>query len=163
MLVLSQYIGTGYAARLLSASPAGVGYLLKDRVADVDEFTGAVPRVAAGGTASPPVRWFSHARDGVTGSPCASWTMDYLRLMAEAVADFERHMSVVARYNAIYEARFPRDDVQQRIMRGKDAARRKAIEDAQWARESAQMYGIAALAVALTHPVGRARPAEDRQ
>jgi DNA-binding NarL/FixJ family response regulator len=51
VLVLSQYIETTYAARLLHGSPAGVGYLLKDRVADVTEFTEAVARVAAGGTA----------------------------------------------------------------------------------------------------------------
>ena len=42
---------TRYAAQLLHGSPAGVGYLLKDRVADVAEFTNAVGRVAAGGTA----------------------------------------------------------------------------------------------------------------
>ena len=42
---------TRYAAQLLHGSPAGVGYLLKDRVADVAEFTDAVGRVAAGGTA----------------------------------------------------------------------------------------------------------------
>jgi hypothetical protein len=40
--VLSQYIETRYAAELLHGSPAGVGYLLKDRVADVAEFTDAV-------------------------------------------------------------------------------------------------------------------------
>src|SRR6185312_11369966 len=51
VLVLSQYIETRYAAQLLHGSPAGVGYLLKDRVADVAEFTDAVGRVAAGGTA----------------------------------------------------------------------------------------------------------------
>ena len=51
ILVLSQYIETRYAASLLRGSPAGVGYLLKDRVADVTEFTEAVSRVAAGGTA----------------------------------------------------------------------------------------------------------------
>jgi DNA-binding NarL/FixJ family response regulator len=51
VLVLSQYIETTYAARLLRDSPAGVGYLLKDRVADVTEFVDAVSRVAAGGTA----------------------------------------------------------------------------------------------------------------
>jgi len=51
VLVLSQYIETRYAASLLHGSPAGVGYLLKDRVADVTEFTDAVSPVAAGGTA----------------------------------------------------------------------------------------------------------------
>jgi DNA-binding NarL/FixJ family response regulator len=51
VLVLSQYIETRYAASLLHGSAVGVGYLLKDRVADVTEFTEAVSRVAAGGTA----------------------------------------------------------------------------------------------------------------
>ncbi|HEX9354476.1 MAG TPA: response regulator transcription factor [Streptosporangiaceae bacterium] len=54
VLVLSQYIETTYAAQLLRDSPAGVGYLLKDRVADVTEFADAVTRVAAGGTALDP-------------------------------------------------------------------------------------------------------------
>jgi DNA-binding NarL/FixJ family response regulator len=51
ILVLSQYVEERYAADLLSANTAGVGYLLKDRVADVGEFLDALRRVAAGGTA----------------------------------------------------------------------------------------------------------------
>jgi len=54
VLVFSQYIETGYATRLLAAGSAGVGYLLKDRVARVAEFTDALARVAAGGTALDP-------------------------------------------------------------------------------------------------------------
>ena len=54
VLVLSQYIETRYAARLLEGNAAGVGYLLKDRVADVREFVDALARVAAGGTALDP-------------------------------------------------------------------------------------------------------------
>ena len=58
VLVFSQYVETRYAAELLgAASPggaAGVCYLLKDRVADVDEFIDALARVAAGGTALDP-------------------------------------------------------------------------------------------------------------
>ena len=54
VLVFSQYIETRYASRLLAAGAAGVGYLLKDRVADVAEFTDALARVAAGGTALDP-------------------------------------------------------------------------------------------------------------
>jgi DNA-binding NarL/FixJ family response regulator len=54
VLVLSQYIETRYATRLLAGNASGVGYLLKDRVADVAEFAGAVARVAAGGTALDP-------------------------------------------------------------------------------------------------------------
>src|SRR5262249_4880117 len=54
VLVLSQYVETTYAARLLGADAAGTGYLLKDRVADLAEFTEALARVAAGGTALDP-------------------------------------------------------------------------------------------------------------
>src|SRR5919197_577775 len=54
VLILSQYIETRYAARLLEGGAAGVGYLLKDRVADVAEFADAIARVAAGGTAVDP-------------------------------------------------------------------------------------------------------------
>jgi DNA-binding NarL/FixJ family response regulator len=54
ILVFSQYIETRYAADLLSMRSGGVGYLLKDRVADVTEFADAITRVAAGGTALDP-------------------------------------------------------------------------------------------------------------
>jgi DNA-binding NarL/FixJ family response regulator len=54
VLVLSQYVETRYAARLLEGNAGGVGYLLKDRVADVAEFADALNRVAAGGTALDP-------------------------------------------------------------------------------------------------------------
>jgi DNA-binding NarL/FixJ family response regulator len=54
VLILSQYIETRYAARLLEGGAAGVGYLLKERVADVAEFADALTRVAAGGTALDP-------------------------------------------------------------------------------------------------------------
>jgi len=58
VLVFSQYIETRYAADLLGAASgggaAGVGYLLKDRVGDVEEFVEALSRVAAGGTALDP-------------------------------------------------------------------------------------------------------------
>ena len=55
VVVLSQYVQHGYAADLLdSGDGRGVGYLLKDRVADVEEFIAALRRVAAGGTAVDP-------------------------------------------------------------------------------------------------------------
>ncbi len=54
VLVLSQYVEERYAAQLLASAAGGVGYLLKDRVADVDEFIDALRRVAAGGTALDP-------------------------------------------------------------------------------------------------------------
>jgi DNA-binding NarL/FixJ family response regulator len=54
VLVLSQYIEEGYALELLSENAEGVGYLLKDRVADVERFTESVRRVAEGGSALDP-------------------------------------------------------------------------------------------------------------
>ncbi|MGW5305287.1 response regulator transcription factor [Streptomyces griseoluteus] len=54
VLVLSQYVEERYATELLAGSSRGVGYLLKDRVADVREFVAAVERVAQGGTALDP-------------------------------------------------------------------------------------------------------------
>jgi DNA-binding NarL/FixJ family response regulator len=54
VLVLSQYIETTYATALLAGNAGGVGYLLKDRVADASEFAGALERVAAGETALDP-------------------------------------------------------------------------------------------------------------
>jgi len=54
VLVLSQYVERTFAAELLSDGRGGVGYLLKDRVADVREFVDAVRRVAEGGTALDP-------------------------------------------------------------------------------------------------------------
>ena len=54
VLVFSQYIEARAAADLLSAAPAGVGYLLKDRVADVSDFLDALTRVAAGETVLDP-------------------------------------------------------------------------------------------------------------
>ncbi|AXE22479.1 DNA-binding response regulator [Streptomyces globosus] len=54
VLVLSQYVEEQYATELLAGSSTGVGYLLKDRVADVREFLDAVVRVARGGTALDP-------------------------------------------------------------------------------------------------------------
>jgi DNA-binding NarL/FixJ family response regulator len=54
VLVLSQYVEQHYATELLAGDTAGVGYLLKDRIADVGEFVRAVERVGSGGTALDP-------------------------------------------------------------------------------------------------------------
>ncbi len=54
ILVLSQYVEETYAGELLADDSAGIGYLLKDRIADVGEFLGAVDRVGKGGTALDP-------------------------------------------------------------------------------------------------------------
>jgi DNA-binding NarL/FixJ family response regulator len=54
VLVLSQWVEERYATELIAGRPHGVGYLLKDRVADVTEFLDALGRVAAGGSALDP-------------------------------------------------------------------------------------------------------------
>ncbi|WP_327069334.1 response regulator transcription factor [Kitasatospora sp. NBC_01250] len=54
VLLLSQYVEERYAADLLATNTSGVGYLLKERVANVDDFLEALERVAAGGTALDP-------------------------------------------------------------------------------------------------------------
>ena len=55
LMVLSQYVEVSYADDLLATGDGGVGYLLKDRVSDLDDFLGAVQAVAAGGTALDPL------------------------------------------------------------------------------------------------------------
>src|SRR5205823_881949 len=75
VLVLSQYVEERYAADLLSANMHGIGYLLKDRVADVAEFLDALRRVAAGGTAVDPA--LSRA-----SAACSTSTTDSVRSLA---------------------------------------------------------------------------------
>ena len=86
VLLLSQYVEERYATDLIASDTRGVGYLLKDRVADVREFVEAVRRVAAGGTALDPevvsqllVR--SRRVDPLSG--LTPRETDVLRLMAE--------------------------------------------------------------------------------
>ncbi len=86
VLVLSQYVEQLYARELLADGSGGVGYLLKDRVSDVQQFVDAVRRVAAGGTAmDPQVIARLLARPAQQG-PLARLTpreRDVLALMAE--------------------------------------------------------------------------------
>lgn len=65
VLVLSQYIEDGYATRLLAGGAGSLGYLVKDKVTDGDEFLDALVRVANGGTALDPevvAQLVGHAR-----------------------------------------------------------------------------------------------------
>jgi len=85
VLVLSQYVEERYAVELLTGETRGIGYLLKDRVADVGDFLDALHRVAGAGTALDPevvsqllVRRRSDPLDGLTRRET-----DVLRLMAE--------------------------------------------------------------------------------
>ena len=95
ILVFSQYIETRYAADLLATRSGGVGYLLKDRVANVAEFTDAITRIAAGGTALDPEvvsGLLSASRHVSTLSTLTAREHDVLGLMAEgrsngAIAD----------------------------------------------------------------------------
>ncbi|HEX3922150.1 MAG TPA: response regulator transcription factor [Streptosporangiaceae bacterium] len=95
ILVFSQYVETRYAADLLRMGSGGVGYLLKDRVADVAEFTDAITRVAAGGTALDPevvAGLLSATRHAVVLDALTPREHDVLALMAEgrsngAIAD----------------------------------------------------------------------------
>jgi hypothetical protein len=68
--MFSQYIETRYAAELLADDAAGIGYLLKDRVADVSDFVEALERVASGGPRSTP-KW-SPSSWGPPGAPTRS-------------------------------------------------------------------------------------------
>lgn len=54
IVVLSQYVVQAYADQLLASGAAGVGYLLKDRIGDIDEFLAAIDQVAGGGTVLDP-------------------------------------------------------------------------------------------------------------
>jgi DNA-binding NarL/FixJ family response regulator len=93
VLVFSQYIETRYTADLLGAASgagaAGVGYLLKDRVADVGEFVDALSRVAAGGTALDPevvtqLLGNSRRNEGLAGlAALTTREREVLALMAE--------------------------------------------------------------------------------
>ena len=85
VLIVSQYVEPAYAAELLADARGGLGYLLKDRIMDVEDFVDAVTRVARGGTALDPdvvAQLLSRRADG----PLAELTpreLDVLGLMAE--------------------------------------------------------------------------------
>ena len=86
ILVLSQYVERTYAAELLSDGRGGVGYLLKERVADPRDFVDAVRRVAEGGTALDPEAVAQLLGGRGAGTPLDDLTpreRDVLGLMAE--------------------------------------------------------------------------------
>ncbi|GAA2743266.1 MULTISPECIES: response regulator transcription factor [Kitasatospora] len=86
VLVLSQYVEERYAGELLAGSTRGVGYLLKDRVAEVREFVDAVVRVAGGGTVLDPEvvqQLLSRSRQGDTLAGLTPREREVLGLMAE--------------------------------------------------------------------------------
>jgi len=86
VLVVSQYIEQAYATELLADGQGGVGYLLKDRIMDVDEFVDAVRRVAAGGTALDPevvAQLFARRKTNDLTDQLTPRELEVLALMAE--------------------------------------------------------------------------------
>ncbi|UGQ08906.1 response regulator transcription factor [Yinghuangia sp. ASG 101] len=86
VLVLSQYVEQLYARELLADGSGGVGYLLKDRVFDTDQFVEAVRRVAAGGTAMDPeviAKLLSRSAEAVPLGRLTAREREVLELMAE--------------------------------------------------------------------------------
>jgi DNA-binding NarL/FixJ family response regulator len=89
ILVLSQYVDEHYAMRLLEDGAEGVGYLLKDRVGEVDRFTDAVRRVAEGGSALDP-EVVSHMLGKRAGDPLSELTdreREVMQRMAEGLSN----------------------------------------------------------------------------
>ncbi|MGD0560110.1 MAG: response regulator transcription factor [Streptosporangiaceae bacterium] len=103
ILVLSQYVEERYAADLLSANTSSVGYLLKDRVADVTEFLDALRRVAAGGTALDPevVAQLLVRRSGDPMRTLTQRERDVLALMAEGRDNAEIGTALVITDSAV--------------------------------------------------------------
>jgi DNA-binding NarL/FixJ family response regulator len=86
VLILSQYVEQTYAAELLADGRGGVGYLLKDRVANPDQFVAAVRRVAEGGTALDPeavAQLFARRRGHAPLDELTPREREVLGLMAE--------------------------------------------------------------------------------
>ena len=103
VLVLSQYVEERYAADLLSANTSSVGYLLKDRVADVAEFVDALRRVAAGGTALDPevVAQLLLRRPGNPVGLLTPRERDVLALMAEGRSNTDIAAALVVSDSAV--------------------------------------------------------------
>jgi DNA-binding NarL/FixJ family response regulator len=102
VLVLSQYVEEGYALDLVGDSAGGVGYLLKDRVADVDRFVDSVRRVAEGGSALDPEVVSQLVGRARRDDPLAGLTpreREVLELMAEGRSNnaIAEHMVVTER------------------------------------------------------------------
>jgi DNA-binding NarL/FixJ family response regulator len=86
IVILSQHVETGTATRLLAETPQRLGYLLKDRVGDVDEFADALRRVAAGGSvldAEVVARLLASTRDGGRLASLSAREHEVLALIAE--------------------------------------------------------------------------------
>jgi DNA-binding NarL/FixJ family response regulator len=108
VIVLSQYVELSYAEDLLADGGGGIGYLLKDRVSDIEEFMGSVERVAAGGTVIDPIvvsQLISRRRDPILA--LTPREKEVLSLMAEghSNAGIARAMTVTEGAVEKYSAR----------------------------------------------------------
>jgi DNA-binding NarL/FixJ family response regulator len=86
IVILSQHVETGTATRLLAESPERLGYLLKDRVGDGEEFAGTLRRVAGGGSALDPqvvARLLASAREDGPLASLSARECEVLALVAE--------------------------------------------------------------------------------
>jgi DNA-binding NarL/FixJ family response regulator len=104
ILVLSQYVEERYATELLVGDTRGLGYLLKDRVAEVGEFVAAVERVANGGTALDPDVVGQLLARTRRASPLAALTpreREVLQLMAEGRSNTAIAASLVVSEGAV--------------------------------------------------------------
>ncbi|MEV1002280.1 response regulator transcription factor [Nonomuraea sp. NPDC050202] len=103
VLILSQYVEQLYARELLSDRSGGVGYLLKDRIGDVDRFVDAVRQVAAGGTAMDPEVVTQLLTRRGRDEPLATLTpreREVLELMAEGLSN----LAIAARFQVTDKA-----------------------------------------------------------
>lgn len=90
VLVLSQYVEASYALRLLDGDRGHIGYLLKDRVLDIEDFVAALERVVAGETVVDPTlvaQLVDRAREGDPLDELTSREHEVLALMAEGLTD----------------------------------------------------------------------------
>ncbi len=90
ILIVSQYVEQAYASELLQAGRGGLGYLLKDRIMDVDDFVDAVRRVGDGGTALDPevvAQLLGRQRQGSHLDDLSPRELEVLTLMAEGCSN----------------------------------------------------------------------------
>lgn len=127
VLVLSQYAEPGYALELLEHSADGVGYLLKDRINDLPEFTAAVRRVAAGGSAldaSVVSQLFGRRRREDPLVDLTPRERDVLQLMAEGLSNVAIAQRLVVTERAVekhitsifYKLRLTAADSHRRVL-----------------------------------------------
>jgi DNA-binding NarL/FixJ family response regulator len=128
ILILSQYVEQIYARELLADGTGGIGYLLKDRVFDGDQFADAVQRVAAGGTAMDPeviARLLARSTNDGPAGKLSRREREVLKLMAEgrSNAAIAQQLFVseraIAKHNTAIFAKLdlaPSDDDNRRVL-----------------------------------------------